>query len=119
MAKEDNLTPVRTEDEARELGRRGGIASGEARRRRKTLAETLRAELEKPVGEGSTMTKQEYLVARCITGLKDKLSPKDLKTLSEVLGESTMRLDMDNARVVVVRSQEEAEKLANIGNIGA
>lgn len=41
MANEDNLIPVRTEEEAREKGRRGGIASGEARRRKKTIKETL------------------------------------------------------------------------------
>lgn len=39
MANEQNLRPVRTESEARELGRRGGIASGEARRRKKTCAD--------------------------------------------------------------------------------
>ena len=31
----ENLEPVRTEEEAREKGRRGGIASGIARRRKK------------------------------------------------------------------------------------
>ena len=39
MANEQNLQPVRTESEARELGRRGGIASGKARREKKTLAQ--------------------------------------------------------------------------------
>lgn len=33
-----NLKPVRTAEEARELGRRGGIASGEARRRKRDMA---------------------------------------------------------------------------------
>ena len=41
MANEKNLKPVRTESEAREKGRKGGIASGEARRKRKTLKEEL------------------------------------------------------------------------------
>ena len=35
----ENLIPVRSGDEAREKGRRGGIRSGEARRRKRTLAE--------------------------------------------------------------------------------
>lgn len=35
----DNLKPYRSEDEAREAGRRGGIASGEARRRKKSMRE--------------------------------------------------------------------------------
>lgn len=38
---EQNLKPVRTESEAREKGRRGGKASGESRRKRKTLREEL------------------------------------------------------------------------------
>lgn len=33
--KVENLIPVHTEEEARELGRKGGIASGEARRKRR------------------------------------------------------------------------------------
>lgn len=41
MAGTDNLKPVRSESEAREKGRNGGIASGEARRRKKTMREAL------------------------------------------------------------------------------
>lgn len=39
MANVENLQPVRSEAEAREKGRAGGIASGKARRQRKTLAQ--------------------------------------------------------------------------------
>lgn len=41
MANEQNLVPMdkRTEDEQREIARAGGIASGEARRKKKTLKE--------------------------------------------------------------------------------
>jgi hypothetical protein len=46
MANEDNLRTPSTE-EAREIGRKGGIASGEARRKRKTLKEELLLLLEK------------------------------------------------------------------------
>ena len=35
----DNLKPYRSEDEAREGGRRGGIASGAARRRKRDMRE--------------------------------------------------------------------------------
>lgn len=53
MAGEDNLiTP--TADEARERGRKGGIASGEARRRKKTMRETLEAVLAMQVGDGKS-----------------------------------------------------------------
>jgi hypothetical protein len=43
----DNLKPVQSKEEARERGRAGGIASGIARRERKTLREELTALLEK------------------------------------------------------------------------
>lgn len=41
MAGKDNLRPVSSKAEARERGRKGGLASGEARRKRKTLKEEL------------------------------------------------------------------------------
>ena len=41
MANEKNLKPVTSKKEARERGRKGGLASGEARRKRKTLKEEL------------------------------------------------------------------------------
>ena len=41
MANEQNLKPVTSKKEARERGRKGGLSSGEARRKRKTLKEEL------------------------------------------------------------------------------
>lgn len=43
----ENLKPVQSKEEARERGRKGGIASGEARRERATLREQLLALLSK------------------------------------------------------------------------
>lgn len=49
---QSNLRPVQTKEEARERGRNGGIASGEARRAKKNLKETMKALLEmKVVGD--------------------------------------------------------------------
>lgn len=44
----DNLRPVQTVEQAREQGRRGGIASGEARRKNKTMREALEWALSLP-----------------------------------------------------------------------
>ena len=41
MAQDENLIPIQSADEAREKGRKGGIASGVARREKKALRETL------------------------------------------------------------------------------
>ena len=46
MAGIDNLRPVSSKEEARERGRKGGLASVEARRKRKTLKEELLLMLE-------------------------------------------------------------------------
>lgn len=43
MANSENLKPIRSVDEAREKGKKGGEKSGEARRARKTLKEELLA----------------------------------------------------------------------------
>lgn len=52
MAGVDNLNPVRSEDEARERGRQGGIASGKARREKKAMKETLETLLSMPLKNG-------------------------------------------------------------------
>lgn len=41
MANEQNLKPVQSKKEARELGQKGGIASGEARRKKKTIRDAI------------------------------------------------------------------------------
>jgi len=46
MANEKNLKPPRSTEEARERGKKGGIASGEARREKKSLKNAVLAILE-------------------------------------------------------------------------
>ena len=52
----DNLIPMdeRTQEEARELGRKGGIASGIARRRKRALKEAADLYLSLPVSDKRT-----------------------------------------------------------------
>lgn len=50
--KNENLIPVRTEEEAREKGRNGGIASGVARREKRTLRQCLELLLAMKAPEG-------------------------------------------------------------------
>jgi hypothetical protein len=69
MANEENLIPVRTKNEARELGQRGGIASGEARRAKKTMKEMLDYLLEKEIENsrtGEKVTYREAILTSCI-----------------------------------------------------
>ena len=48
-----NLKPVRTKREAKERGRKGGMASGEARRAKRTFKDRIKWLMELPMGEGS------------------------------------------------------------------
>ena len=49
MANKNNLKPIRSKNEAREKGRKGGIKSGEARRQRKAIKEQLENILSLPL----------------------------------------------------------------------
>ena len=85
-----NLNPVRTESEARKKGRAGGIASGEARRRKKDLRECLMAVLDGKDSEG--LTGAEKLAAtlvksaldgnvRAFAEIRDTVYGKPIKTV--------------------------------------
>lgn len=58
---EENLVPVRTVDEARERGRNGGKASGEARRRKKTMRQLAEALLDSKVTDEALLERFESL----------------------------------------------------------
>lgn len=61
MANEQNLR-VPTSEEAREIGRKGGIASGEARRRKRTLREIMEIYGQLPKNADSGMSNDEAIV---------------------------------------------------------
>ncbi len=52
---DENLQPVRDRTEAMELGRKGGIASGKARRERKAMRETLEIMMSMPLKGGKNV----------------------------------------------------------------
>ena len=71
MANEENLIPFgeRTEKEQREIQVKGGIASGEARRAKKTMKEMLDYLLEKEIENsrtGEKVTYREAILTSCI-----------------------------------------------------
>ena len=96
MRNTDNLKPVKTTAEAKELGRKGGIASGQARRERKALTALLLQRLAKPYAE-TEMTSCEVLVdtwirlaiegdIRAITSIADRIEgrpPQQIEIESE------------------------------------
>lgn len=57
MANNENLKPIRSKSEAREKGRNGGIASGAARRKKRTMREAAETFLNLPVKDQSLLEK--------------------------------------------------------------
>ena len=79
MANERNLKPARTKSEARERGRKGGIASGIARREKKTFRATLEALLDRKL-DGSSLTGREAVAV----ALFEKAMSGDVKAFQEL-----------------------------------
>ena len=69
MAGKENLKPVRTKSEARERGKKGGIASGEKRREKKAMKETLETLLQMPLKSDKAVDLDEI---KYIAALKGK-----------------------------------------------
>lgn len=61
MAGMDNLKPIKSVDEARELGRKGGKASGEARRKKKAMREQMEMLLSLPFADEEAKEKMKEL----------------------------------------------------------
>lgn len=74
----DNLIPVRSESEAREKGRKGGIASGRSKRAKRDFAEALRILIELPEHSGK------------VTDLSKVKNVEDLKTANLTLGDKML-----------------------------
>lgn len=91
---EQNLIPTnkRSEREAREMGRKGGIASGEARREKK-LARQIAIDIlnEKVVANGKEQTMKEVMIARYITQTAKKPTQKDIDFILALVGEEVER----------------------------
>lgn len=91
----DNLKPVRTKEEARERGKKGGVASGEARREKKLLKDTLLLLLE--TGQG-----QEQICMALLKKAK-KGDTRAFEVIRDTIGQKPIdkaEVDMRN-RVVV------------------
>ncbi len=93
---ESNLR-VPTSEEAREIGRKGGIASGKARRERKTLREELLLLLEK----GDTQEKISLaMIKEALDGntkafevIRDTIGEKPVDKTADVTRDITINID--------------------------
>ena len=108
MANEQNLQPVRTEKEARELGQRGGIASGEARRKKKQRGDILREIVNTEVTNEKMLanlralgifkehpTLEDYINATATRDMTKKASMQDIQRMNEeIYGPQKQQIEM-------------------------
>ena len=113
MGKASNIeqyqfTSAQDRQAAAENGRKGGIASGIAKREKRKLSDALSAVLDESVAltNGSQMTRGEIIVRNILSRAKDEGTVRDLKTLMELTGDYTPSLDLDTAPVVILRPSE-------------
>lgn len=96
MANNQNLKPVRTEKEARELGQKGGIASGKARRQKAMFKDSLQKILASNIKIPTIDPNKPIKMDKDILNLLEKLESIgvntkelpliDLITLGQILG---------------------------------
>lgn len=101
MANNENLVDLRdrTTEEQREIARKGGIASGEARRRRKTLKEELLALL----SEGDIQEKISLAIlekaksgdTKAYEVIRDTVGEKPIEKLEAKVEETTIKISLD------------------------
>ena len=105
---EKNLKPIRTEKEAREKGRNGGIASGKARREKKTIQKILGelldgqikdspqfAKLASKMGVESDKSVKDIFTYICVLNSVKSGNLGDLERLSKLLGEDKQNENAD------------------------
>lgn len=106
--KQYQFTSAQDRQAAAENGRKGGIASGIAKREKRRLSDALSAVLDESVAltDGSQMSRGEIIVRNILSRAKDEGTVRDLKTLMELTGDYTPSLDLDTAPVVILRPSE-------------
>lgn len=101
MANEENLIPAnkRSESEVREIGRKGGIASGKARNKRKEQIELLKRLLDEPSKSGKTYG--ENITLGLIRGAMQGKA-ENYKTIMEYLDDNTQISCTPNVEIRIV-----------------
>lgn len=110
MANEENLKPVRTKSEARERGKNGGQASGESRRKRKALRDSMNMllemqpaakELNKLVEAGFDPEEVDnsLLITLALFNESKKGNVKAIKELRNLIGEDKPDADAEFTKV--------------------
>ena len=106
MSNPATLIPIDSHERAVELGRRGGIASGKARARQKSLRELLLLELEQPYeaefpfledSKSIGLTKGQKIVRALVDAACNGPNVKAQLAVFKLLGGSQTDADVDDA----------------------
>ena len=115
MPNEQNLIPMeqRSPEEAREMGRKGGRASGEARRRKKSLREAAELYLSLPVSDKRAWNKLA----------KDGVAPEDVDNQMAIIAGLSIKAAKGDAKAAKVlfdligdqsREEDEAKVIIDV-----
>ena len=110
---EKNLKPIRTDSEARKKGRNGGIASGKARREKKTIQKILAdlldgqikdspqfAKLASKMGVESDKSVKDIFTYICVLNSVKNGNLGDLERLRKLLGEQVEITDSEEQKQI-------------------
>lgn len=118
MANEQNLRPIKlTHEEAMENGRKGGKASGKARRERRALRELMEMRLEGSVEyKGEVVTRKDVMAARAIDMLtdpdaRDKMSASEFVRAFEMVRDTLGEKPSEKVEVATADQAKLAEFL--------
>ena len=112
MANNENLKPIQSKKEARELGRIGGIRSGEVRREKATMRKTLEMMLDEVADIEGNENKLTYKQLATIGLLKGAIrgDNANYKTILEVIGEMQEQNNETPSVQINIVNNEELEK---------
>lgn len=94
---EENLKPFQSAEEAREKGRKGGIASGQARREKKLFKEAIEKQLGQSIDSmiTSMIAQAQNGNVQAITFLRDTIGEKPTdKVEAEVNSDVTINIEL-------------------------
>lgn len=115
---DENLKPFseRTESEQREIRSKGGKASGEARRAKKTLADAIRAVLDEEL-PGTNLTRREAIVVKTLERVYKNGKMDDLVKIAQLTGELQQNINLESHGLTLniqVGDQATAEELRKL-----
>lgn len=105
----ENLVPFgkRTEEEEREIRQKGGIASGEARREKKKVAELVKTYMAMPSASGKEgKTMMDDFIENALKNSTGAATLDDVIKLQRIIGEDVTKIQVETDDTAVQVAQE-------------